>query len=254
LTYLGNPIAPGPGWAFIAAPFSATGLYLAFFPATLAAAIACLRRSGLGWPTINQLVLLMASSLSVWHQVVVGSDYLAFTLLLLCTTLGLHRVSIGRLALSALVVLVGLLSTFRLPFLILPPLIAVSLWKSFPRRAILVASGGLALALVLHAIFYRLSPTYPPLDLILAKIADDLSFEGLAVVAAICAATGLIMAHYVRSWHWPMQFAVGLGIPWGLVSAAGLAWQGGTLANWELANFLIWPMPFAILAVFAPRP
>ncbi len=82
-TYLGNPPAPGPGWAFLAIPFSFPGTYWLFFPSTLALALWRLRLAGSDWTTVNRFTILMASSLCVWELAAIGSDYLPFVMLVL---------------------------------------------------------------------------------------------------------------------------------------------------------------------------
>ena len=253
-TYLGNPIAPGPGWAVLASPFSVTGLYVAFFPATLAVAIWCLRASRYAWLDINRFMLLLASSLCVWELTAVGNDYLPFALLTLCVLLGLQLESISCLYLMLLTTLVGALATFRLPFLLLPPLIAFSLVSSFPRRAMIVACWATAVSLLLHAAFLTINATdYPPLELLRAKTAYTFSPAGLALAAAVCTVTALIMIFNWRSWHPLTHVAVGLGVPWTIVAVADLVWVSGSVADWGGASFAAMWMPFLILAAVEPR-
>lgn len=251
-TYLGNLIAPGPGWALLAAPFSVSGLYSLFFPSTLALAFWCLRSCGTDWPTLNRFAVLLASSLLVWELAAVGSDYLPFVMLVLVATLLLKQPNLHRFGLIGIIFLTGLLATFRIVFIFLPLLVGFSLLALFPRRALAVALGGLTLALTVQVVFLLLNPSsYPPLSLLLQKANAIFSFEGLTMAIAVCVATAMVMLVNWRTWRPITHLAVGLAVPWALVAAADLVRVHGSLPDWGGASFLAIPLPFVVLALIS---
>jgi len=249
-TYLGNPIAQGPGWALLAAPFGAAGLYSLFFPTTLALALWCLRSVGHDWLTLNRFTLLLASSLCVWELAFAGSDYLPFVMLTLAVTQLLQKPALPTFGVVGLVLLIGLLSTCRIVFIYLPLLVGFSLFAVLRRRAIAIAVGGLTLCLALQLVFFFVNRTfYPPLDLLQEKARTTFSPETLAIAIAICAITGIAMLVNWRTWRPITHLAVGLTAPWAVVAAADLARVHGSLPDWGGASFLAFPLPFVVLAL-----
>jgi len=252
-TYLGNSFTPGPGWALLVSPFSITGLYRFFLPATLAMAIWRLRAARYAWQDINKFLLLLASSLCVWELIAEGGDYLPFALLTLCALLGLKTASIGRPHVAMLTALLGALATFRLPFLLLPALIGFSLLSSFPRRAVFVSCCATAICLFLHAPFLAITGRdYPPLNLLLTKAEGSFSAAEFILAVSVCIILGLTMIVNWRGWQSLTHVACGLGVPWSIVSAAELA-SAGSFADWGGAGYFAMWLPFVILAVTVPR-
>jgi hypothetical protein len=249
-TYLGNPIAPGPGWALLAAPFGASGLYPLLFPATLALVLWCLRSLGHDWLTLNQFILLLGSSLCIWELAFTGSDYLPFILLTLVVTQLLQKSDLRTLEVAGLVLLVGLLATFRIVFFYLPLLVGFSLCNVRPRRAAAIAFGSLFLCLAFQVGFFLLNRTsYSPLELFQGKTEATFSRETFGVAIAICAVTGIAMLINWRSWRPITHLSLGLAVPWAIVAAADLARVHMSLPDWGGASYLALPLPFIVLAL-----
>ena len=249
-TYLGNPIAPGPGWALLAAPFGASGLYPLFFPATLALALWCLRSLGHDWLTLNQFTLLLASSLCIWELAFTGSDYLPFVLLTLVVTQLLQKSDLRTLEVAGLILLAGLLATFRIVFFYLPLLVGFALSNIRPRRAVAIAFGSLSLCLAFQVGFFLLNRTsYAPLELLQSKTEATFSPATLGIAMAICAVTGIAMLVNWRSWRPITHLSLGLAVPWAIIAAADLARVNSSLPDWGGASYLALPLPFVVLAL-----
>jgi hypothetical protein len=247
-TYLGNPIAPGVGWVLLASPFSLTGFYSAFLPATLGIAIWSLRASRHSWARINQLILLLASSLCVWELIAEGNDYLPFALLTLSAFLGLKSTTATRGKIILLTALIGALATFRLPFLLLPALLGFCLLSSFPRRAMIVASFATVLAVLLHGAFMIITPAgYSPFHLLRAKAGNAFSTAGFFVAILLCVILALVMIVTWRRWPPLTHLGAGLAVPWTIVSLADSGLPG-SVADWGGAGYFMMWLPFVILS------
>jgi hypothetical protein len=246
-TYLGNSISPGPGWALLAIPFGASGLYALFFPTTMALALWALRSLRLDWLTLSRFVLLLASSLFVWELALVGNDYLAFAMLTLTAAMLLQKRVLSTVKLGGLIVLVGLLSTCRIVFVFLPLLIGFSLVASFPHRAIAVMVAGVAICLTSTGVFLLSQTSYPPLNLLAEKAQASFSSEGLILAITVCLAAAIVMLVNWRTWRPITHLAIGFAVPWITVAIADLL-RLGSLSNWGGASFLAFPLPFVVLA------
>lgn len=254
VTYLGNPLSPGPGWALLAAPFSSSALYSLFFPSTLALALATLWMTGYGWVTLNRFMILLASSLGVWELAVVGSDYLPFVMLTLTVTQLLERPNLRPGAVAVLTLVLGLLSTFRIVFIFLPLLVGFSLFAIHRLRAITVALGSLVLCAACQLLFFLLNRgSYPPLELLQAKAGASFNRETLFLAVLICALTGIGMLVNWRNWRPITHLAIGLTVPWTIVAIANLVSVRGWLPNWGGATFLALPLPFLVFSLITKK-
>jgi hypothetical protein len=249
LTYLSGSIHPGAGWALLAAPFSVTGLYSLFFSFTLMLALGTLRVEGLNWKSINLFMLFLASSLFVWELAVVGSDWLPFSMLILVLMLRLLRPSLNTKEFVGLTIVLGLLSTFRLVFILLPMLVGFCLYFVHPSRALGIALGSIAICVIIHVFFYVLNAgVYPPLLIQLQETKRTFAFGGLATAIAVCVAAGVVMWEKRRTWSPISLFTIGLGVPWTTVALTGLT-ESGEFSHWGYSTFLALPLPFVLLVL-----
>jgi hypothetical protein len=254
LTYLSGTIHPGAGWALLAAPFSATGLYSLFFPFTLMLTFGTLRIEGIDWKNINLFMLFLASSLFVWELAAVGSDWLPFSMLTLTVLLRLLKPSLSTKELAGLTIVLGLLSTFRLVFVLLPVLVAFCVYVIHPSRARGIAFGSIAICVIIQIFFYNLNAgAYPPLLIQLQETNRTFSFGGLAIASAVCVAAVVLMWVKRKSWSPISLFTVGLGVPWTTVALAGLIEMGG-FSRWGYSTFLALPLPFMLLVLTSSQP
>ncbi|WP_437286439.1 hypothetical protein [Sorangium sp. So ce406] len=96
----------------------------------------------------------------------IGNDLRAWGLLVLCAALVLEQPRVSKGLLVALTALLECLATARIAFSYVPLLIGFSVLLVKPRRALVVAVGGTAMASLLHAVFWGMNPPwYPPLHL-----------------------------------------------------------------------------------------
>jgi hypothetical protein len=254
LTYLSGTIHPGAGWALLASPFSATGLYSLFFPFTLTIALSTLRIEGIDWKNINLFMLFLASSLFVWELAAVGSDWLPFSMLILTVLLRLLKPSLSTKELAGLTIVLGLLSTFRLVFVLLPVLVGFCVYVIHPSRVRGIAFGSIAICGIIQIFFYSLNAgAYPPLLIQLQETNRTFSSGGLAFASAVCVATVVLMWVKRKSWSPISLFTVGLGVPWTTVALTGLI-EMGDFSRWGYSTFLALPLPFVLLLLTSSQP
>jgi hypothetical protein len=251
-TYLNQPVHPGPGWAILTAPLTATGLYALLLPIALTLVLWALRSAGESWQTINRFVLLLVSSLIVWELAVTGSDYIPFALLTLATFLLLMRPALGKAKVVVLCILVGFLATFRLPFILLPGLYALILASRFPLRALAVGIGGTLICMALHLPFYLINlDYYPPLYLVIQKTHASFSSMGLVLASASCVGALWVIGSLQKTWGARAAYAFGLAVPWSIIAFADLIRVEGSLAQWGGASFMTLALPSVVLAVMS---
>jgi hypothetical protein len=251
-TYLNQPVHPGPGWAMLTAPLSATGLYALLLPIALTLVLWVLRSAGESWQTINRFMLLLGSSLIVWELAVTGSDYIPFALLLLATFLLLTRPALGNAKVVVLCILVGFLATFRLPFILLPGLYALILAPRFLLRALAVGFGGTLICAALHLPFYLINlDYYPPLHLLIEKTHVFFSPLGLVLAVGVCLSALWVIGPLQKKWGPRAAFAFGLAVPWSIIAFAELVGVEGSLTLWGGASVMTLALPSIVLAVIS---
>lgn len=249
-TYLGNPFSPGPGWAALWAPLAALGAYALITALALSTTVLALRFTRHSWSHTNAFALAVFSCVLLWELAAVGSDLPAWGLLVLCAVLVLERPRLPRAGLVALSALLGCLATARISFSYLPLLVGFSLLSVQPRRALTVAVGGSAAALLLHAVFWQLNPLfYPPLHLV-SRAQGLLSGASLYMALGFLGVVAAWMLHRWRSWPPPVHLAWGLGAPMLVMAVAELG-EHGSLARWKGATYLVTSLPAAAYALLA---
>ncbi|WP_437956450.1 hypothetical protein WME76_34295 [Sorangium sp. So ce119] len=247
-TYLGNPFSPGPGWVALWAPLSALGAYALISALALAATVLALRFTQHGWSQINTFVLALFSCVLLWELAAIGNDLPAWGLLVLCAALVLEQPRVSKGLLVALTALLGCLATARIAFSHVPLLIGLSLLPVKPRRALVVAVGGTAIALLLHAVFWGMNPRwYPPLHL-MGQARWLLSGPSLFIALGFLGAVAAWMLRRWRAWPPPLHLAWGLGAPMLVLAAADLL-QRGSLPRWKGATYLVTSLPVVAYAL-----
>ena len=132
-------------------------------------------------------------------------------MLTLAATQFLQKSDLRTLEVVGLILLAGLLSTFRIVFFFLPLLVGFAFSNVRRRRAVALAFGSLSLSLVFQVVFFLLNrASYPPLELLQEKIEDifacDTRFaiESALLLGLRCSSTG---GHGGQSrtsrWAWP---------------------------------------------------
>lgn len=252
-TYFGNPLSPGPGWMALASPLSLLGLQPLMTPLALAFAIGALRKAGHGWGLISAFTLLYLSSLGVWELAIVGNDLPSWGLMVLGTIALLGMPRLPNKAVYGLALLVGTLATARAPFFYVPLLIGFSLFAVWPKRGLTVAGVGMLTLAAWHGAFYLINAGhYQPLHLV-GRGEALLSGANLIAALGVLGVTGLSMLYHWRWWPPQTQVALGLGVPFAVLSAAELALVG-SFAKWEGATFLLPALPIALFAVLKACP
>ncbi len=241
-TYFGNPLSPGTGWITLTAPFSLVGVEPLLGVLGLLLLLATLP----DWPTRNRVGLLLLGCPLVWELTASGNDLLPLAFLLTALTRGLLTRQPAWMT-AGLTVLLGTTMTGRVVLAAWGGLLGLLLWPKGKTQAVTLALASTAITVVWHALFYGLSPTYPPFHLIGKgeALLPPLAWVPLALVGVVWA--GWLLWNMKRP---PEQLlAVALVVPFGLLALADLVARGGDMAAWEGANYIIPALPAVIIAL-----
>lgn len=252
-TYLGNPISPGPGWIILLLPFTLTNCYFVVTPlVTLALALVARKISG-GFLVPNLLLLFSMSSLGFWELTVVGSDLWAigcsFQICLLMVFTGWFNVRNGWWRNIFSLATVAMVSSARVVFGFVAPLLGIFLWKRDPSSGKWFVLLSIAFLVLIHGLFYLWSPSdYTPLHLF-TKSSDLLStWACCAILITSCIIVGCwtlrCVGNDVESWSfflWLCLFTP-LSVP-AFSSLVNLSyrfsdWEGGTYIFLTVPSYL----------------
>lgn len=143
-THLGNPITPLPGWIALAIPFVLLGkaAYLNIFWFGLGLALLGWRQRSCSISAGPFAWLLLVSCPAILYEAATGVDYIANTLAVMLTSLGLLIVCIeGLTPTLAAALALGITLTSRWNFMFLVPLVFSRVAQSAGARRALLAAG-----------------------------------------------------------------------------------------------------------------
>lgn len=171
LTYLHNPISPGPGWILMTMPFTLTGLYVLFVPFVTTMSAFFIRKITNSTRLANLYLIFLFSSLSFWQTSVTGIDYVAVGMVFGLVTMGVFSYwSTNRLVRWCFIILASLSATARVSFIYFGPLLGVFLWKKNKIDGLYLAISTLVLTVLTHVGFYLWDPAhYAPLHVFFDK-------------------------------------------------------------------------------------
>ena len=165
-SYYGNPSSAGPGWIILLLPLSVFNLYWLVTPLSLLILIYSNYISGRSIYYTNILICLLCSSLAFWEVLVVGSDFIAFSALLVALGNLIVRFKDSIFILLLIALVVGMVSTARVFFIITPFVYSFLFWPYSKQKTIMFCLTSFTICLTIHIIFYLLSATYSPLHII----------------------------------------------------------------------------------------
>jgi hypothetical protein len=257
-TYLGNPPTTGPGSTLWTLPLTSRRTYAIGMVVAVVAALAALRRWTRGWSVPSVTALLLAGSFPFWEAIAQGNDHLTMACLLAILVLATTTAANGvpeptRTRMSwhiiPLVVLAGVVATWRAAYLHLPVLLAVALWRRSRAAAVAVGAGGVAVALALHGAFLARTAgwdAYDPVQQLFVKSGDDLTTGGRVLVAVgtlVAAAVVLTEARRAAP-RADVLVLAGIGGPLAAIAVAGV-FTADDPAAWSEASYLL---PTLVLA------
>lgn len=257
-TYLGNPVTTGPGallWFF---PFGTRALYPLGIVAALVLLFALLRRLTGSWFEPAVAAVLLTVSLPFWEAVAQGSDRLVFACGLAIGAVYFDRrpAAVPPRAVMVAVVGLGALATFRVAYLHVPLLVGAALWRQGRRRlGLTVASGGTAVAVMLHAALIARSSWdgYTPVHEVFDKSQDDLNGVGRAILVVALIATVVALIVALRRAGGPRVstvLLVGIGGPMGGIAVATLS-TARAPAQWSQGGYLVEALVLAAVVAAA---
>ena len=232
--YTGNPISEGPAWVILNAIFGSRTMFPLLAPAyaALFAIVVWRLTRAAGAATLALLVTL--ASTGVWESSF-GGDLAAAGFAIASGTL-LCLLAPARLGLSiAGALLIGAVATVRLPFVVVPVLAALLLYRARARQAAsVVIACGAVVAVGSHLIFWAMyRGGYPPLHLV-GQSAGSVGPLGVVIAGLLAAGVAFLLW---RSWledAADVVFWQGVGLfgPFAIVAWQSIATVGLTGEDW----------------------
>jgi hypothetical protein len=246
VTYLGNPPANGPGAAVWFWPFASARTFSLGLVVALAVTLAVLRWSTGGWQVPSLVAVLVAGSIPFWEALAQGSDHLVAACAMTwgAAVAARWRSATLRVAgVASAAVVIGVLATIRVPFGVVPALVAAAWWWRDRRAALVFGMVGTATVVALHAAFIAWSgwDGYHPVQQLLVKSDEDLGPSGRWIVAAGCAVAAVVVVMELgrRVAARPeVVLIAGVGIPMASIAVAGLIRADGP-SSWSAGTYLL---------------
>ena len=256
-TYFGNPCSPGVGALLAYAPFVLLGAYpLGSIFALAAAAYAVSRHAG-GQRHATVFLATFLSSVFAMEMLVVGSDLVMLGCGILIACLGLVPAIERRDArwLVGLAVLVGLLSSWRVNFMVLPPLFSALVFVHWRKGSFAFLAISATVAVAPSLFVYMLDPgKFTPFHVVskgLFLVPLPLQALVIAVSAALALAGVWMVSRAPR--RLPLAVFISLFPGLGALSLSSLiAVAPGNaffehVALWGPATYLVPVMPLAVM-------
>lgn len=252
-SYFCNPCSPGLGMLLLYAPFVLVKLYPlgAIVFATIAARALQNYFSSLFDASV--FLTLLFSSIFIMENLVVGSDLLLLGCGIVILSFSLIKaISTKNLALIlGLAVFAGLLSSTRINFLVIAPIVSVYIFLYWRKGALAFAILSLCVALLPSLFVYIQDPAlFSPLHL-LGK-SDKLLQGGLKEIGLIASVLAFIVSIILVKKsinNLPVGLLLSLAPSLISVSIGDLVGRGGSFAAWEGANYLIPIMPLSVALI-----
>jgi hypothetical protein len=245
-TYLGHPPTTGPGSVLWAMPFPTRGAYACGIVAALAITLLLLRRRDGSWVPASLVALVLGLSVPFWEAVAQGNDHLPMAAWLAVLTC----VGVRDWPAPVTAVVAGVIATWRAAYLHLPVLLGLAYWRRDRAKAAVVAVGGVAVAVVLHAVLLRWTAggwdAYDPVQQLFVKSDEDLAAWGQVVLVVAVVASALIVVLEAATARPRPEVLVlaGIGGPMAAIAVAGAATADDPPA-WSEASYLL---PTIVLA------
>jgi len=250
--FYSNPISPGPGWIILCFPFTLLkGLYFLLTPFYIILLLLLLRRITGSYFSGNIFLILCLSSLAFWETMVAGSDMFAIgALFTLSVCAVFYSIEKGGILLFLSMLLLGFAATSRVVFIYIIPVIGILLFRRSKFKHLVYLLAALAIAILLHLIFYLWNTaSYTPLHL-LAKggrlLASGLKPCAVILTLAVLTVTYLKVKSNISSWLF--FFCLSLAVPLFFVAIGDLVnMRNFNFALWEGANYLLILMPIYLV-------
>ncbi len=253
----GAPISPGPGWVLLNAPLTLSGLIYLMAPFYLMLSAGLL--AGMAAWRANLYVALLLICVCFFQMSVVAHDLLAFSLAAVALTALLYRSyhNPGWLLLCA--VLAAFIATARVPFVLLPILLALCLFKIDRRRALIFAGIAALTGAAIHGFFYAWAETlslfYQPLHVFGRGARSGTTLYQIATMLLWL----LLLIWLYRGWRgadiaaWFRFIWFGMFLPFAAVGVGELFGMAEiTLAafgNWEGKGYVFFTTPLLAAAL-----
>ncbi|MGE0095000.1 MAG: hypothetical protein AB7M05_02600 [Alphaproteobacteria bacterium] len=249
-TYRGNSISPGIGWIVLNLPWASASTFFLLTPFYLGVLGVAVRVAAHSWVPANLTVIGHVMCLGILEIAPTG-DLAAFGAALAATFVAAYIARDSVWSLAAVALVMGTVSTGRIPFALFPLLAAAVLWRVTDGRSLILGLVGFGTAVAWHLTMAGIdSVPYQPLHLF-GKGGFLLPGAWLYLAAFASAAAVLIALLRQKPGLAPAALRCGicLGVPLAFLALAHLASIGFHTGVWEGANYLAPSLSFFTVAL-----
>lgn len=238
-TYRGNPISPGIGWIVLNLPWASKATFFLLTPIYLGLLGLLLRAATRTWSATNIVLIGHIGCLGLL-EIAPASDLVAFGAALCTTFIAAYMVRNSIWLLVCVALLMGTISSGRVPFALFPVLSAALLWRVTAGRSLILGLVGVGTAAAWHLgmICFDSSP-YQPLHLF---GAGDALLPGAwrygAGLATVAVGALMLLGPKTTLVDAVFRCGICLAVPLAFVALAQLAHIGFETGRWEGANYL----------------
>ena len=250
-SYLGNPCSTGLGIILLYLPFIFFGVY--HFGAIFISLITVyfFKKFTKDFYATAIFTTLLFSSLFSLDLLSVGSDLIFIGCGIVIISLGaVHTVTHKKISyLLCLAIFSGLISTTRITFLFITPLLSILIFFYWKKGGVIFLLLSTSAAIFPSTILYFIDPasTYSQWHL-LGKGRSLLQGSPLVIIAAVCLTSfciGIYLAKKLIS-NIPLAVLLFLAPILATLSLSDLVLRSGNFAVWEGANYLMPVLPLSI--------
>jgi hypothetical protein len=257
-SYFGNPCSTGMGMLILYLPFVMLNLYPVGSLIAILAALSAVKLITRDNYSASTFLAIISTSLITLEQLVAGSDLIllgcGLVVMLIFTIIAVENKSYYWLIPCA--ILTGLLSSTRINFIVIFPLISLLVFAHWPRGMLLFFITSLFVAVIPSAFVYHINPAeFTPFHL-LAKSGKLLPTPFTEIVACLSMLLAIQSALIVRRNLNLLPFSFFLTIAPGLIALSVgdlLLSRAGNIATWEGANYMIPLIPLAAALLSVPK-
>lgn len=238
-TYRGNPISPGIGWIVLNLPWASASTFFLLTPFYLGVLGVAVRVAARSWVPANLTVIGHVICLGILEIAPTG-DLAAFGAALAATFVAAYIARDSIWSLAAVALVMGTVSTGRIPFALFPLLAAAVLWRVTDGRSLILGIVGFGTAIGWHlTVVGTGSAPYQPLHLF-GRGSVLLPGAWLYLAAIASAATAFVVLFRSKSnlSSAALRCGVCLAVPLAFLALAQLTQIDFRTGGWEGANYL----------------
>jgi len=249
-TYRGNPISPGIGWIVFNLPWASASTFFLLTPFYLGMLGIAVRVAARSWVPANLTVIGHVMCLGILEIAPTG-DLAAFGAALAATFVAAYVARRCVWPLAAVALVMGTVSTGRIPFALFPLLAAAVLWRVTEGRSLILGLVGFGTAIAWHLTMIGIGTvSYQPLHLFgRGGFLLPGAWLYLALIASVATGFAALLRSKPSLSSAALRCGVCLAVPLTFLASAQLAQIDFDTGKWEGANYLTPALSLFVVAL-----